>query len=102
MNIRIKEPLYITENGQDFLIRQGASGVVRNNIVYFYDNTKTKAVGFSREFCESSPPLFQIERAIRDKEVSVKQIVQVIETMPHEDLPQKEILRILVEKIKTL
>ena len=49
MDIKLKEPLYILSNGKEYIVRQGTVGVEKNRIVFFYDATKTSAIGFSRD-----------------------------------------------------
>lgn len=79
MDIRIKEPMYVTQQGQEYIIRPGTVGVERNRVVFFYDVTRTAAAGFSREFCAENPQMFQIARTLSDKEISLRDVLKVIE-----------------------
>ena len=102
MEILIRETMYVTQNGQDYVIGHSTIGVERKNIIYFYDTTKTVAVGFTLAYCKENRNLFLLNRSITDREVSVRQIVKIIETMPTNGLAVNEIIRILAEKIKSL
>lgn len=81
MDIRIKEPLYILHNGQDYVVRQGTVGVERKKVVYFYDVTRTVAVGYSRDFCLEATSLFQVSRNITDREVPVRDVIKAVESL---------------------
>ena len=81
MDIRIKEPLYICHNGQDYIVRQGTVGVERKKVVYFYDVTRTVAVGYSRDFCLETPTLFQVSRNITDREVPIRDVLKAVESL---------------------
>lgn len=83
MEIRNKEVLYISAGGSEYVVRQGTVGVERNRIVYFYDNTRTQAVGFSREFCLENHQMFQVSRTLADKEIPIRDIARVIENFPN-------------------
>lgn len=79
MDIRVKEPLYIFCQGQEYVVRPGTVGVERNKVVFFYDVTRTAATGFSRDYCLENPQTFQVSRTLSDKELSLKDVVKVIE-----------------------
>lgn len=79
MDIKLKEPLYIFSNGKEYIVRQGTVGVEKNRIVFFYDATKTSAIGFSRDYCLENPQTFQVSRTLVDKEVSKKDVLKIIE-----------------------
>ncbi len=99
MDIRIKEPLYIVQQGQEYTVRPGTVGVERNRVVFFYDVTRTAAVGFSRDFCLENPQTFQVSRTLEDKELSFKDVARVIENFPALEKPA---LDALMSIIKTL
>ena len=69
MDIRIREPLYITQNGAEYVVRPGTVGVEKNKVVFFYDVTRTASVGFARDFCLENPQMFQVARTLEDKEI---------------------------------
>lgn len=79
MDITIKEPLYILQQGHEYVVRPGTVGVERNRVVFFYDSTRSNAVGFSRDYCTDNPQTFQISRTLNDKEVSLRDVLKVIE-----------------------
>lgn len=96
MNIKVKEPLYMKANDTEYVVRPETIGVERNKVVYFYDTTKTAAVGFSRDYCLENPSLFHIQREITDKEVSMRDVMAVVRGYAHsmepidfEDLTEK-------------
>lgn len=99
MDIRIKEPLYISQNGQEYIVRPATVGVERNKLIFFYDVTKTASVGFPKEFCLETPQLFQVARTMSDKEVSLRDVILTVEkwrtTSPHSEL-------LLIEQLKNL
>lgn len=79
MTFKIKESVYVHNGQTDYIVRQGTTGVERNRVVYFYDNTKTVAVGFPREACLENPQIFQGVRSLQDKDVSLKDVINVVE-----------------------
>lgn len=82
MDIRIKEPMYIRSGEIEHVVRPGTVGVEHKKVIYFYDVTRTVAAGFSREFCIENPQLFQISRNLSDKEVSVRDVLKIIDEAP--------------------
>lgn len=98
MDIRIKEPLYLNNQGKAYVVRPSTVGVEKNHIVFFHDTTKANAVGFSRDFCLDNPQLFSISRTLSDKEVSVRDVLKVID----ENISDTEILERLKMEIKSL
>lgn len=98
MDIRIKEPLYINQQGKEYVVRPSTVGVEKNHIVFFHDTTKTNAVGFSKDFCIDSPQLFSISRTLTDKDVSVRDILKIID----ENVSDKETLERIKMEIKSL
>lgn len=79
MDIRIREPLYLLHSGQEYIVREGTVGVEKNKVVFFFDVTKTSAVGFSRDFCLENTQMFQVSRTLSDKDVSVRDVLKVID-----------------------
>lgn len=79
MDIRIKESMYLSCQGQEYVVRTGTVGVERNKVVFFYDVTRTVAAGFSREFCLQNPQTFSVSRTLNDKEVSIHDVLKVIQ-----------------------
>lgn len=79
MDIRVREPLYVLCQGQEYSIRPGTVGVERNKVVFFHDVTRAAAVGFSREFCLENPQTFQVSRTLTDKEVPLRDVLKVID-----------------------
>lgn len=96
MDIRLKEALYLKNSGTQYIVRAGAIGVEDKKVVYFYDNTRTCAVGFPRDFCLENP-MFSITRTINDREVFLKDVLKVIE-----DIKDSELRESLIDKIMTL
>lgn len=79
MDIRIREPLYIFSNDKEYVVRPGTVGVEKKRTVFFYDTTRTSAVGFSREYCLENPQTFQVARTLSDKDVPLKDVLKVID-----------------------
>lgn len=98
MDIKVKEPLYIVDKGYEHVVRPGTVGVERNRVVFFYDTTRTSAVGFSRDFCLENPQMFQVSRTLSDKEISVKDVLRVLS----ESGMPSDIVEQLGERIKSL
>lgn len=78
MDIKIREPLYTSVNGQEYVVRPGTIGVEKNRVVHFHDVTKTTSVGFSRDFCLDNPQMFQVAKTLSDREVSVREVTKII------------------------
>lgn len=96
MDIKVKEALYIETLGTQYVVRAGTTGVEKKKIVYFYDNTRTCAVGFPRDLCLENP-MFAVTRTITDREVSLKDVLSVIEY-----IAEPELREIITDKIKAL
>lgn len=79
MDIKVKEPLHILVNNHEYVVRPGTTGVERNRVVFFYDNTRTSAVGFSRDYCLENPQTFQVSRTLTDKDVPLKDVLRVVD-----------------------
>lgn len=95
MDIRVKEPLYIFCQGQEYVVRPGTVGVERNKVVFFYDVTKTAATGFSREYCLENPQTFQVSRTLSDKELSRKDVIKAIEESSLSSFDKKNITELI-------
>ena len=78
MDIRLKEPLYVSQNGQEYVIRQGTIGVEKSRIVHFHDVTGTVSVGFSRDFCLENPQIFQIAKTLSDREIPLRDVLEAL------------------------
>lgn len=98
MDIRIREPLYILDHAQEYVIRPGTVGVERNHVVFFYDNTRTAAVGFSREYCLENTQTFQVAKALSDKEVSQRDVFRILDEYNRKEYDLAEVY----ERIKAL
>ena len=96
MDIRIKEALYLKNLGTQYVVRAGTIGVEKKKVVYFYDNTRTCAVGFPRDFCLENP-MFAVTRTITDREVSLKDVISIVD-----ELSDPELREILTDKRKAL
>lgn len=91
MDIKIKEPLYGLVNNKEYIIRQGTVGVERNRVVFFYDTTRTFAVGFSRDYCLENPQTFQVSRTLIDREVSQKDVLKILDTYNRRECSLEEV-----------
>lgn len=98
MDIRVKEPLYILSQGQEYVVRPGTVGVERNRVVFFYDNTRTTAVGFSRDYCIENPQTFQIAKTLTDKEVSKRDVLKILDMYNRKECSLSDVY----EQIETL
>lgn len=99
MEIRIKEPLYIVQQGKEYIVRPGTVGVEKNKVVFFYDVTRTSAVGYPREYCLENPQTFQVSRNLTDREVSIRDVSRLIENSSH---ITPNIAKILLNEINSL
>lgn len=79
MDIRVKEPLYILSQGQEYVVRPGTVGVEKNRVVFFYDTTRTSAVGFSRDYCIENPQTFQVAKTLSDREISQRDVLKILD-----------------------
>ena len=98
MDIRIKETMYLRSENTEHVVRSGTVGVETKKVVYFYDVTRTTAIGFARDFCLENPQIFQVSRNLSDKEVSIRDVLKVID---ESDLNSKQAEE-LYQKIKSL
>lgn len=98
MDIRVKEPLYILIGNQEYVVRPGTVGVEKKRVVFFYDTTRTSAVGFSRDYCIDNPQTFQVMRTLSDKEVSQKDVLKILEDYGKNNCSLAEVY----ERIKSL
>ena len=98
MDIRIKEAIYIRGGDVEHVVRPGTVGVEHKKVVYFYDVTRTLATGFSRDFCLENPQMFQVSRNLFDKEVSLRDVLKIIDESSLDSKQTEE----LYQKIKAL
>lgn len=98
MDIRVKEPLYILSRGQEYVVRPGTVGVERSRTVFFYDTTRTSAVGFSRDYCIENPQTFQVAKTLSDKEVSQRDVLRILDEYNRKEYDLAEVY----ERIKSL
>lgn len=98
MDVYIREPLSVYQDGKSYEIRTKTKGVISLGQVLFFDVTKTVAVAFAKDFCLETPTLFQIQRTITDKDVSLRDVFKVLSDS---DLPD-EVKRELSLKLNSL
>jgi hypothetical protein len=79
MTIRTKVTFYAGTGDSEGVIRVGTVGVEKNRIVRFYDVSGKYFVGFSRQDCLENRDLFACTPGINDHEVSVSDVLKVIE-----------------------
>lgn len=98
MDIRVKEPLYLLSSDKEYTVRPGTVGVEKNRVVFFYDTTKTSAVGFSRDYCLENPQTFQVAKTLSDREVPQRDVLKILD-----DYGQKKCTLVEVyDRIKSL
>ena len=102
MDIRIKESLVISVKGLDYIVRSGTIGIEKKRIVYFYDNTRSVSVGFPRDVCVNTPVMFSVSRTLTDREVSIKDVLEVIEQMEDGGYLSSAIRSELTERVRAL
>ena len=90
MDIRIRETLYVSSGDTEYVVRTGALGVERKGLVHFFDNTKTVSVAFPKEFCLESQ-LFLVVRKMEDKDISLKEALQVLDQAEIDDQTREQI-----------
>lgn len=98
MDIKIKEPVYVRQDGNSYVVRPSTTGVEKDRVVYFPDVTRNVSVGFSRDFCFEYPQIFSVSRTMTDKEVSVKDVLKIVEAFPM----GKEAKESLMQKLSEL
>lgn len=98
MDIKVKEPLYILSNNREYVVRAGTSGVERNRVFFFYDTTRTSAVGFSRDHCIENTQTFQVSRNLSDKEISQRDVFKILDSYERKECNLAEVY----ERIKSL
>ena len=98
MDIRVKESLYILIDNKEYVVRQGTVGVEKNRVVFFYDNTRTYAVGFSRDYCLENPQTFQVAKTLTDKEISQRDVFKILDEYNRKEYDLAEVY----ERIKAL
>lgn len=89
MEVVIREALYISLMDGERIIRQGTAGIQRGNSVFFYDTTKTTAVGFDKNFVMGAKNLFQVQQVLQEEVISIKVLEEFLrEARPPEITPQ--------------
>lgn len=80
MEIRIKETLYIKDypNVSSYIVQEGAVGVIKEGVVYFYDVTKNHSVGFARNVCLQDSGLFSVKKHLGDREVPISEVLKLV------------------------
>lgn len=80
MIVRTKDVFYVRVNENTLVVRPNTTGVTQDGKVFFFpDVTGTAAIGFPKESCLNLPALFSISRTIEDKEVSLRDVLRVVE-----------------------
>lgn len=79
MDVAVKETMYVSINGKEYVVRQETKGVQRGQVIYFYDATKTVAIGFDKNFCVNTKTMFQVARTMDEREVSIKHVLAILE-----------------------
>ncbi len=98
MDVKVKERLHILVSNHEYVVGPGTTGIERNRVVFFYDNTRTSAVGFSRDYCLENPQTFQVSRTLSDKDVPLKDVLRVVD---ESGLSPVDIIN-LYERLKSL
>lgn len=98
MDIRIKEPLYLLSGDKEYTVRPGTVGVEKNRVVFFYDATRTSAIGFSRDYCLENPQTFQVAKTLSDKEVPQRDVLKILDEYSQKKYSLSEVY----ERIKSL
>ena len=81
MIVRTKDVFYVRINDSTLVVRPNTTGVNQDGKVFFFpDVTGTVAIGFPKETCLNLPGLFSISRNIEDKDVSLRDVLRVVET----------------------
>lgn len=100
MEVRNKEPFFISIGDKEYIVRQGTVGVEKNKIFFFYDTTRTACVGYSKEFCLNFPSLFSVSRNITDREVSIRDVNKVLDSI--KPMVTSDCYSLIVNKINSL
>lgn len=78
MDIRVKEPMYVTVGESQYCVRALTFGVIKGQVVYFKDATSTVSVGIPKETCLSTPSIFQVNRSMTDLDVSRNAVIKAL------------------------
>lgn len=78
MEIRSKVAFYAKEGEKTYQVPVNTAGVLRDGVIYFYDITKTMAVGFSKNVCEYEVGMFHVKKTIEDRQVSLRDVLRVV------------------------
>lgn len=74
MDVVVKETLYISFWDGERVIRQNTFGTQRGNFVFFYDTTKTVAVGFDKNFVMGAKNLFQVQQGLQEEMIPLRSL----------------------------
>lgn len=91
MDFFLKEPLSVYQNGNMYSIRTQTKGVEQLGQVLFFDVTKSVAISFAKDFCLENTSMFQVNRLISDKEVSLRDVLKVIAETTLSDNKKQEL-----------
>lgn len=79
MTIRTRVTLYAGTGDCEGVVRVGTVGVEKNRIVRFYDVSGKYFAAFARQDCLENKEMFECAPGINDHEVSVSDVLKVIE-----------------------
>lgn len=102
MKVSLRESLFISTASGEYIVRKGATGVRRSGTLFFYDNTKTVAVGFSQQDCEEDHFLFQVARTLDEPEIPMRDVVALVDRLTPEELQRPNFKEILKERLNSL
>ena len=88
MVIRTRVTLYAGTGTSEGVIRVGTVGVEHKRIVRFYDVSGTYFAAFSRQDCLDQKEMFECRPDNTDREVSVKDVLKVLEQHRSEISPE--------------
>ena len=87
MVIRTRVTLYAGTGTSEGVIRVGTVGVEHKRIVRFYDVSGTYFAAFSRQDCLDQKEMFECRPDNTDREVSMKDVLRVLEQNKNEITP---------------
>lgn len=88
MIVRIKTSVFIYDRlGQQYTIQEGTTGVEKDNMVHFYDVTKSISIAFTLQQCQSAPDTFVCTRSFNDREVSLRDVHSFLTKVFPDGLP---------------
>ena len=74
--------------GQQYTIQEGTTGVEKDNMVHFYDVTKSISIAFTLQQCQSAPDTFVCARGFNDREVSLRDVHSLLTKVFPNGLPE--------------